>query len=621
MTKGKKPDILLICETWQNKNGPTSVLEGYDFVSKNRTHKLGGGVGIFVSKKLQFKSRQDLEIECDTIEHCIIELQLRKQNVLICSEYMANGQNPGKFLQDYEKLSNSMNSTRLSVIIGWDHNLDLLKQKTHTPTRVFAEKILDSNMVPSITKPTRITKSSATLIDNIFIPLDLAPISTSYIIIEDMSDDLPTLLVLNGLGTCKKVEHVIESCDLTPKNTNVLRDSIKNVNWDTLLSNDIPPNDIVANVIPQNVVVNETFDRFHCKKLELMDEHVPIRTRVVSEKKYRCEPWLTNGISLCIYKSKKLYKQSITNGDSEHDVIRYKKYRNCLNSVRRSAKTAYYQKLCTSLKKNTKKLWEIVNHMLGKETNKTCAIEKLKIGNITYDNPTDISNELASYFTNVGSNHAKAIAPSTIKITDYLKRMEKNEKSMFLAPTNKYEIEKLINNFPNKNSSGFNLINNKLLKLVKKEIAVSLEIVFNQSIVCGIFLDKMKLAEVVPLYRSKSRIEPGNYRPILLLPTISKILENVIYKRTYKFLTENNQIYHSQYGFRAGHSCENAIGYLVSHVLKNQQQNKYTAALFLDLSMAFNTLNHELLLEKLNIYGIRGTALNWFRSYLHDRKL
>ena len=164
-----------------------------------------------------------------------------------------------------------------------------------------------------------------------------------------MSDHLPTLLVLNGLGTGKKVEHVIESRDLRPKNTNVLRDSINNVNWDTLLSNVIPPNDMVANVIPQNVFVNETFDRFRCKILELMDEHVPIRTRVVSEKKYRREPWLTNGISLCICKSKKLYKQSITNGASEHDVIRYKNYRNCLNRVKRSTKTAYYQKLCTSL--------------------------------------------------------------------------------------------------------------------------------------------------------------------------------------------------------------------------------------------------------------------------------
>ena len=131
----------------------------------------------------------------------------------------------------------------------------------------------------------------ATLIDNIFIPLNLAPISTSYIIIEDMSDHLPILLVLNGLDTGKKAEHVIESCDLRPKNTKALRDSIKNVNWNTLLSSVIPPNDTVVDVIPQNFLVNESFDRFHCKLLELMDKHVHIQTRAVNEKKYRCEPW------------------------------------------------------------------------------------------------------------------------------------------------------------------------------------------------------------------------------------------------------------------------------------------------------------------------------------------
>ena len=157
-----------------------------------------------------------------------------------------------------------------------DHNLDLLKQRTHNPTRLFVEKLLDLNMVPSITKPTRITKSSATLIDNIFIPLKLVSVSTSYIIIEDMSDHLPTLLVLNGLNSGKKCEYVVESCDMQPKNINALKDSIRNADWHASLSNVIPPNDDPENVIPQNVTVNETFNNFHCKIQNLIDKHVPV---------------------------------------------------------------------------------------------------------------------------------------------------------------------------------------------------------------------------------------------------------------------------------------------------------------------------------------------------------
>ena len=87
------------------------------------------------------------------------------------------------------------------------------------------------------------------------------------------------------------------------------------------------------------------------------------------------------------------------------------------------------------------------------------------------------------------------------------------------------------------------------------------------------------------------------------------------------FLDNNNQIYHSQYGFRSKHSCEKAISDLVSQILKNQQQQKYTAALFLDLLKAFDTLNHDLLLNKLEIYGVRGIALDWFRSYLSGHKM
>ena len=137
----------------------------------------------------------------------------------------------------------------------------------------------------------------------------------------------------------------------------------------------------------------------------------------------------------------------------------------------------------------------------------------------------------------------------------------------------------------------------------------------------GTFPEMMKMAEVIPLYKGKCKFKPGNYRTISLLLTMSKILEKVLYKRTYAFLDNHNQIYLSQYGFRLKHSCENAIGDMVSQILKNQQQNKYTAALFLDLSKTFDTLNHKLLLNKLEIYGVQGIALDWFRSYLSGRKM
>ena len=136
----------------------------------------------------------------------------------------------------------------------------------------------------------------------------------------------------------------------------------------------------------------------------------------------------------------------------------------------------------------------------------------------------------------------------------------------------------------------------------------------NKSLATGVFPDNMKIAEVVPLYKGNSPHEETNYRPISLLTTMSKILEKIMYSRVYNFLDQTNQIYHSQYGFRAKHSCEHVIAKLIGEIVKNKENNKHTVGLFLDLSKAFDTLDHTIVLEKMESYGIRDVALEWFRS-------
>ena len=102
----------------------------------------------------------------------------------------------------------------------------------------------------------------------------------------------------------------------------------------------------------------------------------------------------------------------------------------------------------------------------------------------------------------------------------------------------------------------------------------------------------MKRADVVPLYKSKNYLDTNNYRPTSLLLTISKLLEKLVYKCTYKFLDSSDQIYKSQYGFRTAHSCKNAVSELVSTIIKGKQDGMYTLAVFLDLSKAFDSLEH-----------------------------
>ena len=150
-TKGKKPDVLLLCKTWQSKSSPVPKLEGYSYLYKYHKHKLGGGVRMFISNRLKYREQPDLELDSEILEHCCVEIKLKNTKLLMCSGYRAPNSNPSEFLDEYGKLLRNVNDSKLQFVMGMDHNLDFLKHKTHRPTRRFVELLNISNLVPSIT--------------------------------------------------------------------------------------------------------------------------------------------------------------------------------------------------------------------------------------------------------------------------------------------------------------------------------------------------------------------------------------------------------------------------------------------------------------------------------------
>ena len=332
-------------------------------------------------------------------------------------------------------------------------------------------------------------------------------------------------------------------------------------------------------------------------------------------------PWFTLGIKKSNDKDKRLFKAFQCKTATEAQKERYKKYHKVLLKTKRTVRQLYYRKLCKEFRYNSQKLWKIINSITGKTNNKYDIVDYLKIKNVEIHNRNEIATEFAKHFSSVGACFANKIPTSKRTSTDYLSNIPSSNTSLFLAPTTPTEVLNLIAELPNKKSAGYDKINNILLKTLKLELAEPLSIVFNKSMNEGIFPDAMKLADTVPLYKSKEQYIIDNYRPISLLITLSKILEKLIHKRVYNHLEENILIYNSQYGFWPKHSCENAVGELLSVILKGQENNKSTVAVFLDLSKAFDTLSHPVLLQKLERYGIRGVANDWFRSYLAEREL
>ena len=266
-------------------------------------------------------------------------------------------------------------------------------------------------------------------------------------------------------------------------------------------------------------------------------------------------------------------------------------------------------------------MWEMINRINGKLNDKTCIVDYLQINNKKYSTGKEITNQFAKYFSSIGKKFAMKTEPSKVTLTDYLNKMPSNPNTMFFKPVSVEEVSKVINSLKPKNSSGYDGISNKLLKSLHPVILEAFTEIINRSLKEGCFPSDMKRSDTIPLHKSKEKHYTTNYRPISLLLTLSKVLEKVVYTRTIQFLGYNNIIYNSQYGFREKHSCTDAVMELTTEILKSKENNLYTMSVFLDLSKAFDTLDPIILLNKLDLYGIRGTVYNWFESYLTNRQL
>ena len=181
------------------------------------------------------------------------------------------------------------------------------------------------------------------------------------------------------------------------------------------------------------------------------------------------------------------------------------------------------------------------------------------------------------------------------------------------------DVAKIIKDFPSKTSCGHDRLSMKLIKLISPSIAMPLKIVINQSLNTGIFPNNLKIAKVIPLFKKDDPMMFDNYRPISLLPCISKIFEKTVHIQLYDYFTKNKLFYISQHGFRKLHSTETATIDFIDRIWNNLNNSKLPLSLFLDLSKAFDTLDHSILLHKLNYYGVKNKEYQWFSSYLSNR--
>ena len=414
----------------------------------------------------------------------------------------------------------------------------------------------------------------------------------SAIITTDISDHYPIMVTYDKLKPTNTKDPLKFKCrPMNDNNVARINEYLNNMNWTNL----------------ETLDTNQGFEVFMSSITDAINLFAPEKTITITPKNILRNPWMTPDLVKDSHKLNRLYMKQKLKAPDNPRSIEYKKLKNEYNANKRLHKQEYYTKLLENAKSNIKKTWKILNSLTGKNNDKSSTTNSFRNNGETITDPNTIANNFCDYYSNIGETLASKIPFAHKHFSQYLSNS--NERSIFINPTHPEEIENIIRNMKPKKSQGKDNINSVFIKKIKESICRPLTLLMNKSIDNGVVPQVLKLAKVLPIFKSKDQELYSNYRPISILPCLSKILEKIMHNRLYQFLEMNNILIDQQFGFRPGYSTTHAITKLTTDILEAIDKKQHTVGLFLDLSKAFDTINHETLLKKLHHYGVRGLAL------------
>lgn len=574
-----------------------------------------GGVGLFIKNGLSFEERSDLKIRGSEIHGSVsvveniwyeIKTPLEGQGIIIGVVYRHPNYTVGSinhFTEQLEGIMHKINKEKKRCIITGDLNIDGLKINYKNENNNFYNTVLTQNFLPLITLPTRVTHNTISLIDNILYKIDRNSAADELIsgnIFCDISDHLPNFTLLKRKKPQSKENRPMVRI-YGEKNTQKFKSAMNEVNWNELYNKNNP---------------NEALEMFYTHYSKNFHTCFPLKR--LSKKRSKDKKWVTNALVKSSNYKNMLYRKFLNSPTNRNDSM-YKTYKNVFTKCIRAVEDKYYQDLIDNSKNNVRQLWTTIGPIVNpKKVKRNTKIGKLVINNDTITNKSEIANAMNKYFVTIGQKLQEQCDQSGPNYQTYLG--DRQNRSLFMFPASLQEITKMICQLKSRKASGDDQISPKILKECIDILSKPVLHIINLTIETGTVPDKLKLAKVIPIYKKDETFTPGNYRPISLLSVLNKIMEKVIHKRLYDFLQKTGTLFKYQFGFREQYSTILALTEIVDNIRDELDKGKYVAGIYLDLSKAFDTVNHDILLRKMEHYGVRGLALNWFESYLSNRQ-
>lgn len=595
-------DVLCVTEHWLNNTEMSFLsLPGYINASQFcRTNKTRGGSVIFVKNYMQTKDCTQLTGLAEELIFEISAVSLPILKTVIVCVYRPPTGDITIFLNKLHDVLSVVHAMSYELILSGDFNLNFL-----LPTREVMEisnitKSFGLEMcIKGITRPNLRDLNCGTCIDNVF--TSFHPETWSAWIIHVGVSDHNAIILETSVDLLRCPDKPSSKSlirPMSPNNGSLFLYYLNKIDWIDVYSLDAD--------------VNIKFELFLNMFLWALDSSSALKT-VKSKPNNKHTSWYTDNLCRLKEQLDNLY-YILTSSGSEHSKELYMEAKRNYRFQLRNAKQIHNNNFIVNSTNRTKAAWQIIN---SNKNNKPCVNDGLS------------SNDFNNYFTDCVESISNNIFQSNYSHNYYLCNNDRsaiNSENTPIRPSfslSEFKVEEVymaINSLKDSKCLDVYGINAYMLKLASSHICEVLTYIFNNCIKQAIFPDKLKFVKVIPVHKKGDKGKYENYRPISIVPVLSKVLERLLNKQITLYLETNNIFTPSQFGFRTNHNTVEAVQTLISECLDGLENRNNVLFRSFDLSKAFDTVDHCVLLDKMSYYLFDNVAVNLFRSYLTGRR-
>ena len=598
-------NCLTITETWNNEKylelcHLNSYKAFHTYRPQNHTYTVSGGVSIFCDHNLESSKIENLSYCSDDLESCVVETLFNGLKIIIIGIYRPPQGCKQNFIIELESIIDNVPTNSGAVVILGDFNINMDLTDNHNVIELSA-KLHSKFFFPLISKPTRFPPGNLSSP-----PSTLDLIWTNHLYLSkygvldfDVTDHLPTFCILDFPHTNSgNIQNKIK-ITTRPFSENNLSNLILNItsfDWDSFLDYDDYENCISKFMGKLDYFYQNTF---------------PIKTKFISKKRFN-NKWVTNEVKQLINEKSNSFKNYRLGRISKENNNAIK---NRLNREIKKAKIKFYSTSFEKNRNNSKKSWQTLHELTGSQKIQHDTISLLE-NDTVIDNIQDIVNIFSNYFANVGQNLDRNLEQNDISPYQHINR---NERTFYLFPMTPDEVVKIISKLKITRTP-INQLPVKIFKSISTYICHTFCKIINSSFASGIFPSCLKLAKITPVHKKGDKNIKSNHRPISSLPYVSKVYEKGMTNRLISFFAKFKLFSEKQFGFLKNRSTKDALYDFTETVYDALNASMHNISILIDLKSAFDTVNFDILLNKLELYGVRGPGLDWIKSYLTNRE-